>query len=276
MALYVRLQINFWSNRKTIRLQSLIGESAFWVPPRLWCYAAQNQPDGDFSKYSEKELALLIGYNGDAQALLQALKSTGFLTEESTIHDWPEHNGYHQTFSDRAKIAAQTRWDKEKEKTRKREEKKGNDKKGKEASIATSMHAQNGAQEAPPLNGVEPFILELKADVTYAGIDVEREFGKMANWCKIHGKQPSKRRFVNWLNKAEIPISTNGHQLPLNGISGVDKSILNGELARLNQEIGTLRQNYSGHQTWDWSDKEHMKEMKTRRTEIMDKLGVKF
>lgn len=138
MSLYVRLQTNYWSNRKTIRLQALIGESAFWVPPRLWCYAADNQPDGNFSKYSAQELALLIGYSSNAQAMLEALQQAGFLTENMVLHDWEEHNGYHKTFSDRAKAAADTRWEREREKERIREEKRGKDKTRQEGSIAAS------------------------------------------------------------------------------------------------------------------------------------------
>lgn len=33
---------------------------------------------------------------------------------EGRIHDWMEHNGYHQKFSDRAKTAANARWSKPK------------------------------------------------------------------------------------------------------------------------------------------------------------------
>jgi hypothetical protein len=50
------------------------------------------------------------------------------------------------------------------------------------------------------------FISELKANPAYAGIDVEREHAKMHQWCKVNGKQPSPRRFVNWLNRIEKPM----------------------------------------------------------------------
>ena len=48
----------------------------------------------------------------------------------------------------------------------------------------------------------------LSADPTYAGIDVRNEFGKMTRWCEANRKLPSRKRFVNWLNRAEKPIST--------------------------------------------------------------------
>jgi hypothetical protein len=43
----------------------------------------------------------------------------------------------------------------------------------------------------------------LRADPAYEGIDVDREHGKMSRWCGVSGKQPTRRRFVNWLNRAD-------------------------------------------------------------------------
>lgn len=98
----------------------MIGPDALWLPIRLWSYAAENQPDGDFSSYSAEELSLLVGCSGDAQAMLGALQQAGFM-DGMALHGWQEHNGYHKSFSDRAKKAADARW--------KREDKKGKDKK---------------------------------------------------------------------------------------------------------------------------------------------------
>lgn len=139
-ALYVRLNLGFYSNRKTARLRALIGDDAFWIPPRLWAYAAQNQPDGDFSGYSSEELAMLLGCDKHASSIRQALLQAGFLDEEGKIHDWEEHNGYHKAYADRAKKAAEARWEKEKnqKKEKKDKEKTGEDI-DKETSIASSM-----------------------------------------------------------------------------------------------------------------------------------------
>lgn len=51
------------------------------------------------------------------------------------------------------------------------------------------------------------WIATLKADKTYSGIDIDREHGKMMAWCNTNEKNPSRRRFVNWLNRAEKPMS---------------------------------------------------------------------
>lgn len=109
MSLYIRLQCGFWTNRKTARLRAVIGDAALWLPPRLWCYAAENQPNGDFSNYLPAELALLLGYTGDAQAMLEALQQASFM-DGMRLHGWAEHNGYHAVFSERGKKAASARW----------------------------------------------------------------------------------------------------------------------------------------------------------------------
>lgn len=102
----------FYSHRKTARLRSALGDDALWLPPRLWAYAAENQPDGDVSGYTSEELAMLLGCSKHALSMLQALKDAGFVDEDGKIHDWDEHNGYHKKFSDRAAKAAAARWEK--------------------------------------------------------------------------------------------------------------------------------------------------------------------
>lgn len=141
MSLFVRLETSFWTHRKTMRLRALIGDAALWLPPRLWCYAAQNQPDGDFSKYLPAEFAMILAYLGDAQALLEALQQAGFL-DGMQIHGWPEHNGYHEVYAERAKKAANARWGNEK----KRKERRGKGEEKRREEQAQSSIASSNAQ----------------------------------------------------------------------------------------------------------------------------------
>lgn len=111
--LYVKTYTGFYTHRKTLRLRAAIGDDAFWVPPRLWAYAVESQPDGIFEKYTAGEIASLIGYTRDASSMLQALLKAGFMDETPLrIHGWQEHNRYHATYAARAKKAATARWSK--------------------------------------------------------------------------------------------------------------------------------------------------------------------
>ena len=65
---------------------------------------------------------------------------------------------------------------------------------------------KEGANESRPPVLVEDWLKELESDPTYSGIDVRTEYGKMLNWCKVRKKQPTRRRFINWLNNAEKPL----------------------------------------------------------------------
>lgn len=142
MSLYVRVFTSFYDHLKTMRLRVAIGDDAYWVPPKLWAYAAKNRPDGCFEKFTAAEIAMAIGYTKDASSMLQALLQAGFMDENPLrIHDWAEHNGYHKTYSDRASKAAKARWEKE-ELT---EDRKGADLKG---DKHCSTHASS-IQQAP-------------------------------------------------------------------------------------------------------------------------------
>jgi len=149
VSLYVRLSISFFTHRKTAALFTLIGADAYWIPPRLWTYAATHQPDGDFTKYSDKEIALLIAYHGDASSMLQALQKSGFM-DGMKIHGWREHNAYHSVFAERATKAANARW-------RQRGKRKDIEKKGKEIEQASVKHASSmNGSEAEKIYGEYP------------------------------------------------------------------------------------------------------------------------
>ena len=114
---------SFYTHRKTVKLKIALGTDAYWIPPRLWAYAAENQPDGNFSAYASDEIAELLGCPKHASSILQALKGCGFIDESTgVIHDWAEHNGYHESFSKRAKKAAEARWKKKEETGKGKEE----------------------------------------------------------------------------------------------------------------------------------------------------------
>lgn len=80
----------------------------------------------------------------------------------------------------------------------------------------TALHSVTVTQktaDAVPTSKLtdEAWIRGLKEDQAYKGIEVEREYAKMIRWCEVSKKQPSRRRFINWLNRAEKPMQAQLH-----------------------------------------------------------------
>lgn len=122
MSLYVRVNCNFYTHRKTAKLRALIGDDALWLPPRWWAYAAENQPDGIFKDYTAPEIATLLGYQKEPIKMLEALLQVGFADADPLrIHDWQDYNAYHLAYSARAKNAATVRWQRERSKEKETE-----------------------------------------------------------------------------------------------------------------------------------------------------------
>jgi hypothetical protein len=65
-------------------------------------------------------------------------------------------------------------------------------------------------KERPRLSD-EAFVESFARDNTYSGINVSREYGKMRRWCTVNKVQPTRRRFVNWLNRIEPPLRAKEH-----------------------------------------------------------------
>jgi hypothetical protein len=53
----------------------------------------------------------------------------------------------------------------------------------------------------------EEWFNSLKQNPAYTGLDIDREKAKCETWCVTNGKLFSRRRFVNWLNGAERPLT---------------------------------------------------------------------
>lgn len=223
MSLFIRLDVGFWTHRKTLRLRAVLADAAFWIPPRLWSYAATNQPDGDFSDYSATELAMLVGYTGDAKAMLQALQQASFL-DGMKIHGWQEHNGYHRKFAQRAKKAANARWKKEreeKEKTGEREEKIGQEKRqamlDECLSILEHLNLTAGKRHRPTKTSLAFIRARLAEEgVTADGcrlmIDRQTKMwkgGKMEEYLRPATLFNSEK-FAGYYDSRELPLPPNG------------------------------------------------------------------
>ena len=51
------------------------------------------------------------------------------------------------------------------------------------------------------------WLQSLQSSPAYKGVNVTTEYAKMQEWCAVNRKSPTRRRFVNWLNRADHPIS---------------------------------------------------------------------
>jgi hypothetical protein len=75
---------------------------------------------------------------------------------------------------------------------------------------------QTGARREPrqrPLPDGE-WLDGLKANPAFAGIDVQREHAKMVEWGEVNHKQPTRRRFINWLNRCDRPLTAPANSQP--------------------------------------------------------------
>jgi hypothetical protein len=54
------------------------------------------------------------------------------------------------------------------------------------------------------------WVQDLQNDPAYMHIPVLVELSKMKRWCLENGRQPTRRRFVNWLNRIERPMTAGG------------------------------------------------------------------
>lgn len=69
----------------------------------------------------------------------------------------------------------------------------------------------------------EQYLIELQNDPAYQKLNVNLVHAKMVRWCKEKGKQPTRARLINWLNREDQPISGNGS--PVTATSKVDHSL---------------------------------------------------
>jgi uncharacterized protein YdaU (DUF1376 family) len=73
-------------------------------------------------------------------------------------------------------------------------------------AVAKSDAPASPTTKAAALSDDE-WLTGLESDPAYQGIPVRIEYGKCRAWCEVNRKQLSRRRFVNWLNRAERPLN---------------------------------------------------------------------
>ena len=286
--LYIRVKTGFFTHKKTAKLRLSIGDCAFWVPPRIWAYCAENQPDGDLSDYSAELLASLIGYSGNAQALLEALRDSGFIEKGGGLHHWEEHNGYHKSYSERAKLAANARWEKVRERVKKKEAKKNSTDSGNRKQESGHKHCSS---DAPSIGVVQEDIIYAaypkKAGRPKALVSIKKaieEFGfefvlaKTTAYAEV--RKSADPQFTpmpaTWFNQQRFndesstwTNSNTGKHLSPSMQAALDKT----ELERIEKKISEIKNSVETHQDLSPQDREKLKPLTARRGELKKALG---
>jgi hypothetical protein len=54
-------------------------------------------------------------------------------------------------------------------------------------------------------------VAKLQSEPAYTSLNVQHEFDKCGAWCRANHEQLTEKRFVNWLNRADKPMFSNGN-----------------------------------------------------------------
>lgn len=57
------------------------------------------------------------------------------------------------------------------------------------------------------------YLAQLQSLPAYTDLNVDQEHSKMVSWCWVNGKQPTRRRLVNWLNRCDRPMEAAAPEL---------------------------------------------------------------
>src|SRR5262245_7226587 len=86
-----------------------------------------------------------------------------------------------------------------------------------EQSRAETSRTKPRSVRAPVLPD-EEYLDRLQKDPAYSMLNVRLCYHRMLAWCETNNKQPSRRRFINWLNREDKPMGVGGGNRPaLNG-----------------------------------------------------------
>lgn len=89
-----------------------------------------------------------------------------------------------------------------------------------EGSAPTSVE---NLKRAPKLQPDAEWLAGLASDPTYKGLDVGQEHGKMLRWCEANGKQATRRRMINWLNRCDKAMAGATQRGKLDSDTGIDE-----------------------------------------------------
>lgn len=87
----IRLSISFLDHPETIKLKRSLGWEGVECLIRLWCWAAQNKPDGDLAGLNREYIALVSGWRKSPDVFIETLVELRFLDTTGffyKLEDW--------------------------------------------------------------------------------------------------------------------------------------------------------------------------------------------
>jgi len=63
-----------------------------------------------------------------------------------------------------------------------------------------------GKPRQRPVQADDEFLDGLQKNPAYSALNVRHCYQRMVAWCDVNNKQPSRRRFINWLNREDKPM----------------------------------------------------------------------
>ena len=105
----IRIKTSVLANPKVMLLIRKLGDHGFVCLLRLWCFTADNKPDGDLSAYPEDMIEAAAGWTGEDDLFFETLCTLGFLDCDGDIkklHDWKEHQRWVVGAPNRSKNAS--------------------------------------------------------------------------------------------------------------------------------------------------------------------------
>jgi len=127
MNMDIRLATGFWQHPKVKKLEKRLGLKGVRSLQILWCWCAQNRPNGLLTGMDSEDIELAADWHGKAGAFFE--QCMGVWIEELdgvyVLHEWEEHNPWQvangelaqaaaEARREKARKAAQARWNKEK------------------------------------------------------------------------------------------------------------------------------------------------------------------
>ena len=79
-----------------------------------------------------------------------------------------------------------------------------------QSKVKESKLKEKKRKTEPPTLSDDAWLKTLEDNPIYEGLEVRVLHGKMLVWCENNGKKPTRRRFVNWLNREEKPMKGTG------------------------------------------------------------------